>query len=203
VQIATASTAAMVLSLSATFPQALTPCNWVVVVVGWHDTLAEASQVTDSAGNTYVRGINGGTSALGLSQTLWYAKAIASAATNTIAVTFDQSAAAPDALAVEYAGITDIDWTNRGNGGATVSGTYGVGPVSVTTTMAPELLFGAGICDGKFTKGGPGFVVRTPAGSDFLVQDEVVNKAGTFGSSATVTPPAGGGEWVMHIATFY
>ncbi|MGH9356728.1 MAG: hypothetical protein ACRD10_11415, partial [Terriglobia bacterium] len=77
-----------------------------VIVVGWNDSTATVSAVTDKSGNTYLRAVGptivGGT----LSQSIYYAKNIAPAAAgaNTVTVTFSAAAAYPDIRILEYSG---------------------------------------------------------------------------------------------------
>src|SRR5271167_2770009 len=72
-----------------------------VVVVGWFDTTAVVSTVTDNSGNTYTRAVGPSTisgSVWPISQSIYYAKNIAPAAAgaNSVTVTFSPAAAYPD-----------------------------------------------------------------------------------------------------------
>jgi len=61
-----------------------------VVVVGWNDSKAVVSAVTDSKGNTYARAVGPTVQSGYASQSIYYAKNIATAAagTNSVTVTF-------------------------------------------------------------------------------------------------------------------
>ncbi len=207
VQVATAKSAAAVPSIGATFPGVQTACNWIVLAIGWHDVSAAILNVTDSAGDTFKLGIGrGSVIAVGLSEALYYASAIRPTAANTVTVTFEPTAGmatAPNLRAVEYAGITDIDFINYTSGASVNGGVATPGPPVVNLTMFPELVFGAGIWDGTLTKGGSGFTVRNALGGDAIVEDLFTTKAGSFGPTETFTIPAGGGEFIVHVASFY
>src|SRR5215831_20944596 len=78
-----------------------------VVVVGWNDSIAQVSSVTDSKGNSYVLAV-GPTVQTGLAtQAIYYAKNIlsATASGNTVTVTFTRAAAFPDIRIAEYSGV--------------------------------------------------------------------------------------------------
>jgi len=105
-------------TLAAAYPAAQTAGNLNIVVVGWNDTTAAVSSVTDSRGNTYTRAI-GPTTGTALSQSIYYAKNII-AGSNTVTVVFNQTAAYPDVRVLEYSGA---DTTNPLDVTAGASGT--------------------------------------------------------------------------------
>src|SRR5262249_42035432 len=76
-------------SVSVTYTAAQSAGNLNVVVVGWNDTQAAVTSVSDSKGNIYTRAI-GPTQGSGLSQSIYYARNIAAAAAgaNQVTVTF-------------------------------------------------------------------------------------------------------------------
>ena len=78
----------------------------IVVVVGWKDSTATVSMVTDSSGNTYLRAVGPTISSGSLSQSIYYAKNIAGAVAgaNAVTVTFSAAAANPDIRILEYTG---------------------------------------------------------------------------------------------------
>ena len=77
-----------------------------VIVVGWNDTTATVTGVTDSRGNTYTLAV-GPTVLSGVaSQSIYYAKNIqaAAAGANTVTVAFSRAASFPDIRIAEYSG---------------------------------------------------------------------------------------------------
>ena len=105
-------------SVAVGYGQAQTAGDLNVVVVGWNDTTATIKTVTDSAGNSYQVAAPLGR-ANGMSQAIYYAKAIAGAASNTVTVTFSQGAAFPDIRVLEY---SNVDPSSPFDGSATGSG---------------------------------------------------------------------------------
>jgi len=78
-----------------------------VIVVGWNDTLATVSTVTDSAHNTYQLAVGPTLLRGALSQAIYYAKNIAAAGANanTVTLTFSVAAVYPDVRILEYSGL--------------------------------------------------------------------------------------------------
>lgn len=115
-----------------------------VVAVGWGDSTSSVSSVTDSMGNLYTRAV-GPTANGTLQQSIYYARNIA-AGSNSVTVTFNQSAKFPDMRILEYSGLDkvvplDVTAAATGSGTSASSG-------SATTTSANELIFGAGSTSG-------------------------------------------------------
>ena len=114
-----------------------------VVIIGWNDTTAQITSVTDTTGNVYQLAI-GPTQVNGsLSQSIFYAKNImpASASANAVTVTFSAAAVYPDIRVLEYSSIDPLNPVDvlvgaTGNSTTTSSG-------AVTTTNAMDLLVGA------------------------------------------------------------
>jgi hypothetical protein len=92
--------------------------------------------VKDSAGNTYHLAI-GPTLGTALQQSIYYAANILGG-NNTVTVTFNQAAVAPDVRILEYRGVTTLDAKAGASGDSAATNS---GPA--TTTSANELLFGA------------------------------------------------------------
>jgi hypothetical protein len=178
-----------------TFPKQQTGGNLNVVVVGWADTNAAITSVTDSRGNTYALAA-GPTAGSGLTQAIYYAKNI-SAGSNTVTTKFNITATEPEVRIFEYAGL---DTTNPFDQSASATGstvTADSGPA--TTTSPNELIFaanslGAGV---DVEAEGDPFVSRLVT-SD-LVEDRVVDLTDTYHATAVST---GTGSWVMQMATF-
>ena len=100
-----------------------------VVVVGWNDSTAHVNSVVDSKGNTYTLAVGPTVVSGTLSQSIYYAKNIVSAAagSNTVTVTFSAAAAYPDIRILEYAGAdpnvpVDVTAANSGNSATSSSG---------------------------------------------------------------------------------
>jgi hypothetical protein len=82
-----------------------------VVLVGWNDTRAQISSVTDSRGNVYRLAIGPTFLSGTASQSIYYAKDIgaAPAGTNAVTIRFSTSAAYPDIRILECSGIDPLD----------------------------------------------------------------------------------------------
>jgi hypothetical protein len=81
-----------------------------VVIVGWGDTAAQISSVTDAAGNVYQLAV-GPTELSGAgSQAIYYAENIVAApgGVNAVIVRFSSAAAFPDVRILEYSGIDPL-----------------------------------------------------------------------------------------------
>jgi Abnormal spindle-like microcephaly-assoc'd, ASPM-SPD-2-Hydin/Fibronectin type III domain len=171
-----------------------------VVVVGWNDTTATVSSVTDKSGNTYTLAV-GPTAFSGyLSQSIYYAKNIesAGAGANAVTVTFSTAAAYPDIRILEYSGASSsspVDVTAAGDGNSTTSAS-----ATATTTNAADLIFGANIVYTDTKGPGSGFTERilTPQDGD-IAEDETVTAAGSYSATAPLTSS---GPWVMQMVAF-
>ena len=132
-------------SVSVTFTAAQIAGDLNVVVVGWNDSTATVSTVTDKSGNAYARAV-GPTVQTGIaSQSIYYAKNIAAAAAgaNAVTVTFSTSAAFPDIRILEYTGAdlsnpVDVSAASSGSSATSSSG-------AVATTNPTDLIFGANL----------------------------------------------------------
>lgn len=97
-------------TVNVTFTAAQTAQNLDVVVVGWNDSTATVTGVTDKSGNVYTLAVGPTVQAGVASQSIYYAKNIASAAAgaNVVTVTFSSAATYPDIRILEYSGV-DLD----------------------------------------------------------------------------------------------
>jgi photosystem II stability/assembly factor-like uncharacterized protein len=168
-----------------------------IVVVGWEDTAAVVSSVTDSNGNKYKLAVGPTLSqVMPGTQSIYYASDVspASAGANTVTVTFNTAASYPDVRIVEYHGVSTLDAvaTTAGN-----SANMDSGPA--TTTAAPELLFGANNMENWTNNPGVGYTQRIQSDWGNIVEDEVVSVVGAYDATA-LESPAGG--WIMQLATF-
>ena len=188
-------------SVAVTYTAAQSAGDLNVVVVGWNDASTTVSSVTDTRGNTYTLAVGptvqpGPAGGGGLSQSIYYAKNIASATANGNAVTvrFSAAAAYPDVRILEYSGLNSLDVTAAavGNSATSSSGT-------ATTTSANEVLVGANIVFTSTTGPGGGFTSRIITTDGDIVEDQRVTATGSYQATA---PLSRAGPWVMQMATF-
>ena len=132
-------------TVSVTFTAAQVAGDLNVVVVGWNDSTATVSGVTDKSGNTYTRAVGPTVQSGVATQSIYYAKNIVAAAAgaNTVTVTFSTAAVYPDIRILEYSGAdpnnpVDVTAASSGNSASSSSG-------SATTTNATDLIFGANL----------------------------------------------------------
>jgi PKD repeat protein len=186
-------------SVSVTYKSAQVAGNLNVVVVGWSDTNAEVTSVTDSMGNVYTRAVGPTTYSKDLSQSIYYAKNIAGAgaSSNVVTVKFSKPAKWPDIRIVEYSGIdrtNPVDVVAVGSGGAMTSATS-----SVTTTSPNTLLFAANTVSTLTAGAGSGFtnrVITQPDGD--IVMDRFATSVGSYSATA----PVYYGVWVIQMVAF-
>lgn len=181
-------------SLSVAYPNPQEQGDLNVVAVGW-GSAGEAVSVADSKGNTYALAVGPPTGG-GLGLSLYYAPHIASAASNTVTVTFSPSAAYPTVVILEYSGVNLVDQT-RGSTGSSVAASSG----AVTTTVSKELVVGAGYPGAAdFVDAGAGFTERFITSTNhMLAEDRVVSTTGMYSATGTMSASA---AWVMQVATF-
>ncbi len=185
-------------SVSVTFDSAQTAADLNVVVVGWNNSTATVSAVTDSRGNTYALAVGPTVQAPVASQSIYYAKNIAAAAAgaNSVTVTFSGAAAFPDIRILEYKGAdlnnpVDVTAANSGNSGTSNSGT-------ATTTNATDLIFGANLVQTTTTGPGSGFTRRLLTSDGDIAEDRMVTAVGSYSATA----PLSSGQWIMQMVAF-
>ena len=174
--------------------------NLNVVIVGWSDTTAQVSSVTDSEGNAYQLAVGPTQLAAALSQSVYYAKNISAAAagTNTVTVRFASAAHYPDIRILEYSGIdplspVDVVVSSTGNSATTSSG-------YITTKNASDLLLAADTVQTETAGAGGGFTQRLLTGLDGdIAEDRVVTATGAYSAAAPLSSP---GEWIMQMVAF-
>jgi len=182
-------------SVPVSYFAAQTAKNLNIVVAGWNDSTSSVSSVRDSRGNTYVQAGSTITGS-GLRQAIYYAKNIA-AGSNTVTVTFNQTAAFADVRVLEYSGLdtsSPLDVT-AGAAGTGTNASSG----SATTTSANELIFGAGTTLTSFTTPGTGFTTRMFTLDGDIVEDETVSSTGSYSASSALWTS---NAWIMQMATF-
>jgi len=176
-----------------------------VVVVGWNDSTATVTSVTDVKGNVYARAVGptiqpGPAGGGGLSQAIYYAKNIAGAAAsgNTVTVRFSAAATYPDVRVLEYSGLdptSPLDGTTAGVGN---SATSDGGPM--TTTNARDLLVAANTVWTNTVGPSTGFtsrVITSPDGD--IAEDRAVTATGSYRATTALS---GAGPWVMQMVGF-
>jgi chitodextrinase len=184
--------------VTATYASSQVAGNTNILAIGWNDTTATLTSVTDSAGNLYQQALatyRGN----GMSQAIYYAANIhvASAGSNQVVVTFNQPAVYVDLRITEYSGLSqtnpfDIGVSATGNGSLANSG-------ALTTVASSELLFAAGMTGNVFTAPGSGFtaqVITSPDGD--IVEDAVTAATGSYNATASLSS----GTWILQLAGF-
>ena len=185
-------------TVSVTYTSAQAAGDLNVVVVGWSDSTATVSTVTDKSGNAYALAV-GPTVQTGVAtQSIYYAKNIASSAAgaNTVTVTFSTAAAYPDIRILEYSGAdpnNPVDVTAANAGNSTSSS------ASATTTNATDLIFGANLVQSATSGPGSGFTTRLLTSPDGdIAEDEMVSGTGSYTATAALIS----GDWIMQMVAF-
>ena len=147
-------------SVAVTFTAAQVAGDLNVIVVGWNDSTATVTSVTDKSGNAYTLAVGPTVQSGTASQSIYYAKNIAAAAAgvNVVTVTFSSAAAYPDIRILEYSGAdptNPVDVTAASSGSSATSSSG-----AVTTTNATDLLFGANLVQTTTAGAGTGFTSR-------------------------------------------
>jgi fibronectin type 3 domain-containing protein len=186
-------------SVSVTFPAAQTAGDLNVVAVGWNNSTAAVSTITDKSGNIYTLAVGPTIQSGVASQAIYYAKNIlaAAAGANSVTVTFSSSAAYPDIRILEYTGAdpnspVDVTAANSGNSATSSSG-------AATTTNGPDLIFGANLVQTTTAGPGSGFTRRLLTSPDGdIAEDQMVPVIGSY----TATAPLSSGQWIMQMVAF-
>lgn len=199
VQVASATPQSSQTSVKVSFSQAQTAGDLNLVAVGWNDTSATVQSVIDSLGNSYVLAA-GPLKGTALTQAIYYAKNIL-AGSNTVTVTFSKAAVFPDIRILEYKGLSttaplDVTAGATGTSGSNASVSSG----SATTTSANELIFGAGMTNGAFSKAGTSFKAEVITADGDIAEDEVVSVTGSYSATASLGN-YGSQKWIMQMVT--
>ena len=196
-QVASATPQSPVASVEVSYPHAQTAGDLNLVVVGWNDTSATVQSVTDSLGNTYALAI-GPSKGTALTQSIYYGKNIL-AGSNTVTVTFSKAATFPDIRILEYKGLSTTAPLDVTAGASGTSGSNAaVSSGTATTTSANELIFGAGITNGAFSKAGASLTVEVITADGDIAEDEVASATGSYSATATLGA-YGSQNWVMQM----
>ena len=182
--------------VSVGYPAAQVAGDANILAIGWFDTNASISAVSDSAGNVYQAAVSTFRSN-SMSQAIYYATNI-SGGINTVTVTFDQAANYVDLRAAEYSGLGQADIFDTGSSASGVGTSADSG--SVTTASTNELIFGAGLTWDVFAAPGAGFAngVITVPNAD-IIEDMIAAVPGTYNATATVGSSY---PWLMQLAAF-
>jgi hypothetical protein len=200
VQLNYATPQSSVSTVSVPFTAAQSAGNLNVVVVGWNDTTASVSSVTDTKGNAYQLAVGPTAVAGAVTQAIYFAKNIvgAAAGANILTVSFTVAALYPDIRILEYGGmdpLSPVDVTASATGTTATSSTP-----PVVTTEASDLLFAANTVTTWTTGAGSGWtsrVITNPDGD--IAEDRIVSTAGSYSATA---PLGGAGPWVMQMVAF-
>ena len=180
--------------LSVSYLTAQTAGDANILAIGWNDIVASITSVSDSMSNVYQAAVptyRGN----GLSQAIYYAANI-NGGNNTVTVTFSQPAVYVDVRAAEYFGLSP---TNTFQAGRSASGNGSIASTgSLTTTVANELLFGAGITAAGFTAPAGGFTKRVITAEGDIVEDLVALNPRPYSAPAFLNS----GSWLMQVAAF-
>src|SRR5882762_6917846 len=188
------------LSVTVPFTAAQRVSDLNVVVVGWNDSTATVSTVTDTMGNIYAPAVGPTVQTGTATQSIYYAKNIvaAGAGANSVTVKFNVAAAFPDIRILEYSGLDTVNPLDVSVGASGTGTTANSG--AVTTTYANDLIIGADVVQTGTPGAGTGFTKRiiTSPDSD-LVEDRVVTTVGSYSATAPVSPSA---LWLMQLVAF-
>ncbi len=197
VQVASATPQANNSSVAVSYSRAQTRGNLNIVVVGWNDTTAKVTSVSDTRGNVYLLAA-GPLKGTRLTQSIYYAKSIA-AGTNTVKVIFSPAAASPDIRIFEYSGVST---TSPLDASAGASGTSANDAVvrsgTVSTTGAGDLIFGAGITSGGYISAGTSLTAEVITRDGSIGEDETASQRGTYGVSAELGA-YGQQNWILQM----
>ena len=114
-----------------------------VIAVGWNDSVATVSTITDKSGNTYFRSVGPTVQNVLATQSIYYAKNIAptAAGANSVTVTFFGAAKSADIRILEYKGAdpnNPVDVTSAASGSSSTSDSGSVTPpVQPTCYLEP------------------------------------------------------------------
>jgi Chitobiase/beta-hexosaminidase C-terminal domain/Fibronectin type III domain len=187
-------------SVSVTFTSSQAAGDLNLVIVGWNDTSATVTSVTDTMNNAYVRAVGPTIQSGVATQSIYYAKNVAAAAAgaNAVKVQFSVGARYPDVRILSYRGIDpsnplDVTAAATGSSASSSSG-------AVTTTNANDLIVGANLVQTMTTAAGTSFtrrVITSPDGD--IAEDRIVSATGSYSATAPLSPS---GQWIMQLVSF-
>ena len=171
-----------------------------VVVVGWNDSAAVVTSVTDTKGNVYQLAVGPTVRAGVASQSIYYANNIAGAVAsgNSVTIRFSVAAAYPDIRILEYNGLDKTNPLDVVKAATGTNKTSNSG--AVATTNANDLLFAANLVQTSTRAAGTGFasrIITFPNGD--IAEDRIVTAIGNYGATAPLTSA---GPWIMQMVAF-
>lgn len=186
--------------VTVTFSAAQTAGDLNVAVVGWNDTSATVSSVSDTSGNLYTLAIGPTRVSGAITQSIYYAKNILAAAANSnvLTVRFSASAISPDIRILEYKGLdpaSPLDVASAATGNNSTSASP-----SAVTSNANDLIVGANIVVSSTNGPGTGFTQRLLTSPDGdIAEDRIVSATGSYSATAPLSSPA---AWIMQMVAF-
>ncbi len=186
-------------AVAVTFTAAQLAGDLNVVLVGWNDSTATITSVTDTRGNPYSVATGTTVRTGSASQAIYYAANIGASAAggNAVTVRFNVAAAFVDVRILEYSGIDTTAPLLGGVGASGASNLANSGTMSVN--VGNVLLVAGDVVQTAATGPGTGFTSRmitSPNGD--IAEDRVVTAAGAY----SATSPLNSGYWVMQMAAF-
>ena len=178
--------------------------NLIVVIAtsGYGDT-TNITQITDTAGNTYVRITGAYDSSNTNNIEIWYAKNITGNANNIVTILYNLSRGKRSIHVLQYSGCdttAPLDQSAVGTGPSSTT----VITADITTTTADEVLVAGDVLSIPQTHtAGAGYTIRTIYGgsepSKGDTEDKIVSSIGTYNASYSLGANAG---WAIVMATF-
>jgi hypothetical protein len=187
-------------SVTVPYTAAQTAGDLNVVIVGWSDSTAHVSSVTDSNKNVYQLAIGPTVVTGSIAQSIYYAKNIfsAKAGANAVTLTFSTAANYPDVRILEYKGINTVTPLDVSVGSTGSSGTSNSG--AVTTKNANDLLIAANTVLTATAGAGTGFTQRLLTNPDGdVAEDQIVKAIASYSASVTLKTA---GVWVAQMVGF-
>ena len=171
-----------------------------MVVIGWGDTNATVSGVTDSEGNTYVQALPlvQGT---GLSQVIWYAANIKgdSVTPNSITVAFSRSAASPDIRVMEYSGLAATSPLDAAVGSFSSTASALADTGACAATAPGELVVAGATVANAVTGPDPNFAMVDLTTNGNGVEHRILSAAGSCEATMSLVNSE---NWVIQAVTF-
>jgi hypothetical protein len=185
--------------IAAPFTGAQTTGNLNLVVVGWHDSTATVTSVTDTAGNIYTLAVGPTVLSGQATQSIYFAKDILPSPpnTNVVTVLFSGFATNPDLRIVEYTGldpVNPLDAAVAAQGSGTLSSSG-----NVSTSSPNDLLVAANTVQTASTAAGTGFTNRVITPNGGILEDRIVLATGSYSATASISPS---GAWIMQLVAF-
>src|SRR5580704_12889116 len=167
--------------------------NLNVVVVGWHDTTAVVTSVTDTTHNTYALAVGPTTLSGYGAQSIYYATNIA-AGTNTVTVTLNKGGATPDVRVVEWSNLnttSPLDATAASTGSSATSSSG-----AVKTTNASDVLIASNLVKNASTGAESGWTSQTITTDGDILESKNETATGSYTATAALKSS---GSWIMQV----